>query len=151
MSPRLIAALLAVALLAPAARADPQQPATGTAGLALPDLPFGWFARPGVGSGDLWRVGQGGPTTYSYLPDRQPPSPRLGPLLFGPVRPSEPTGALGRSLAAAPTEKTYTVVESARRERLFQRPLPTAAVLFASALCGIGGFAWWRCQSRGDP
>lgn len=142
MSPRLIAALLAAVLLAPAARAAPETP-PGSACMVALLLPFDWFASPTAG--DAWGGAHAGPTAYSYLPGRTS-APHLGPLrlsqaAFGSVR--GPIGA-----AAVEKEKTYTIVEHAGREH-FQPPLPTAAVLFASALCGIGGLAWWRCQSRG--
>lgn len=142
MSPRLIAILLATALLAPSARAAPESKG-GNADPAILHLPFDLFTQKVDPADDLWRVGQGGATTYSYLPGRRP-APQLGPLLTGigpasgPLRPS----------GSATAEKTYKVVERAARDR-FQRPLPTAAFLFASAVCGIGGFAWWRCNSRG--
>lgn len=142
MSPRLIAVLLATALLAPAARAQPEA-SGGNADAAILALPLDLFTQKVDPADDLWRVGNDGATTYSYLPGRRP-APRLGPLfhglgpMFGPPRPAHRVSA----------ENTYTVVERAGRDR-FQRPLPTAAFLFASAVCGIGGFAWWRCSSRG--
>ncbi len=147
MSPRLIAIpLAAVLLLAPAARAAPDPPAGPTC-VAAGELPLDWFASSVAGAGNSSRAGHGGATAYSYLPGRTP-TPRLGRLMlslgppFGPVR--APHGS------ATAAEKTYTIVERAGREP-FERPLPRAAFLFASAVCGIGGLAWWRCQSRGDP
>lgn len=141
MSPRLIAALLAAVLLAPAARAAPEIAPKSACIASL--LPFDWFASPMAG--DPWGGAHTGPTAYSYLPGRTS-APHLGPLrlsqaAFGSVQ--GPVGAV-----AVEKEKTYTIVERAGHER-FRPPLPTAAVLFASAMCGIGGLAWWRCQSRG--
>lgn len=138
MPPRALVVLLAAGLLAPAARAAPAAEVAATRAV---ELPLEWFTGPVRPSHELWHAEAMGRTTYSYLRSRRSAS-LLGALparAIGPVAGGEPAGA----------EQTYTVVEQVGRDRARQ-PLANAAFLFASAACGIGGIAWWRCSSR-DP
>jgi hypothetical protein len=84
--------------------------------------------------------------SYSYLPAESSKlaTLSLSPLVLVKWRLFE--RAVGGH-AAEPAGTTYTIVDDTRLRR---RPgqLPTAVIAFTSALCGLGGLAWWRRHHR---
>lgn len=147
MRSRLTALALVALALAPvgaaAAVLDTGGPAPLAATAAVPPAPP---AQPEPLMPGL--LGEGGLTTYSYVPASELGALDLG-ALFETRRAFANLPASGHNVPGFAVT-TYSVVAAGGDTQDLVSPIPAAAVLFGSALGGLGALAW-RQRHRGRP